>query len=366
MGYTKEQRLEAAKRKQEQLISISIMKELRELTGEPFDKLETYLKEEIPAETFKVESKSVLYRKIDTADNELNSKRVSLLRNYEGELRIRLIDVVVKNNNKRNKKLRLLCFYEVRTRYFDYKKIDHTKSVTIEMLMTYIESIQRQNLKFPISCILITQKIIDEIDLGIFYWNVEDKEKSDIESFNDKTPSKNIIQIEQKNFPVKPFGIEIDEPPKLNALLLNLNAVTEHHQGIAKKRLRQHQRNVLDVLKDIGIEKTIASSGNIPLGLSGLLVGGSLVNQAKDKEFSILSIIKSLFGKRSKDCGNANMPIEKQPVELTEEQKIKLVRDMTLMMIPVFGIPLKIYLDLAEEINREKAEENETDVIEKK
>jgi hypothetical protein len=115
MGYTKEQRLEAAKRKQEQQISLEIIKELRELTGEPFNKLEIYLKEEIPADTFKVESKTVLYRKVSSVDNELKSERIHLLKGYEGELRIRIIDTIIKNDDKQEKMLRLLCSYEVRT-----------------------------------------------------------------------------------------------------------------------------------------------------------------------------------------------------------------------------------------------------------
>ncbi len=337
MGYTKEQRLEAANRKREQQLSLEIIKELRELTGEPFDKLETYLKEEIPADIFKVESKSVLYRKVGSVDNELKSERIDLLKEHEGELRIRIIDTVIKNDDKQEKMLRLLCSYEVRTRYFDYKKIDRNKPITKQSLMSHIENIQNQDLKFPIGSVLLTQKIMADVDSDISYWDITNKKEIKFKKFS--SDDERIITIEQKNFPINKLGIEIDNAEKTTNVLSSLSDATQHYQRISKTRLRTHQKTAmfkmqqktgikaqfLDKMNDENQEHSGTSSSSltsverpIQAGLGAAVVLGIAANP--------LSMLSSLF------------------------------RFKTATAIPmVCGMPLKIFQDLAEEIDREEA-----------
>ena len=65
MGYNKEQQLKAQNNKFRKEISLKIIGELRELTGEAFDDLEQLLKREIPEEIqnnqFEIHSKTTLY-----------------------------------------------------------------------------------------------------------------------------------------------------------------------------------------------------------------------------------------------------------------------------------------------------------------
>jgi hypothetical protein len=334
MGYTKEQSLEAANRKREQQLSLEIIKELRELTGEPFDKLETYLKEEIPADTFKVESKSVLYRKVSSVDNELKSERTNLLKEHEGELRIRIIDTIIKNDDKQEKMLRLLCSYEVRTRYFDYKKIDRNKPITKQSLMSHIENIQNQDLGFPIGSVLLTQKIMADVDSDISYWDITNKKEIKFKKFSGD--DERIITIEQKNFPINKLGIEIDNAEKTTTVLSTLSDATQHYQRISKNRLKQHRKIViskvarykeikaqfLDKMNDENQEHHDSNLSSLT-SIEKVLAFGSVLGVATN--FGSLPSIRSLFG-------------------------------LTKKVPMVYGMPLKIFQDLAEEIDREEAE----------
>lgn len=331
MGYTKAQRLEAANKKREQQISLEIMRELRELTGEPFDKLETYLKEEIPTDIFKVESKSVLYRKVGSVDNPLKSERIDLLKNHEGELRIRLIDTIIKNNDNQNKVLRLLCSYEVRTRYFHYKKIDRNKPMTQEILMSHIENIQNQNLKFPIGSVLLTQKIVDDVDSDISYWDLTNKQQVENEEFSNAN-DKRIIRIEQKHFPINTLGIEIDNAEKTTTVLSSLSDATQHYQAIAKRRLKQHQKIVIaKIAINKGIKADFVQKMN---------------DENEENNGESLSSIRDLSVREVK--------------KITSTSLLEFAR----LARMAYGMPLKIFQDLAEEIDREEAEENEINVAE--
>lgn len=334
MGYTKEQRLEAESRKRKQQISLEIIKELRELTGEPFDKLEIYLKEEIPTDIFKVESKSVLYRKVGSVNNELKSERTDLLKDDEGELRIRLIDTVIKNNDKQEKMLRLLCSYEVRTRYFDYKKIDRNKPITKQSLMSHIQNIQNQDLKFPIGSVLLTQKIMDDFDSDISYWDITNKQKvKDEETSN--ANDKRIIRIEQKNFPVNKLGIEIDAE-KTTTVLSSLSNVTLHYQRISKTRLREHQKTVMFKMQ----QKT------------GIKVKAKFLDKMNDEKHNYSSLSSLTATSTGFAIGGAAVAAVVNPIGILLGSLIRL----TTVVPMVYGMPLKIFQDLAEEIDREEAE----------
>jgi hypothetical protein len=332
MGHTKEQQIQAADNKRKKQISLEIMRELRELTGEPFDKLEMYLKEEIPAGTFKVESKSVLYRKVGDVNNELKTERAFLLKEEEGELRIRLIDTAIKNDDNQDKVLRLLCFYEVKTRYFHYRKIDRNKPITKQMLMTHIENMHNQNFKFPIGSVLLTQKMVDDLNDGIFYWDIDNKKEIETETFNKKN-DQTIIRIEHKHFPVNKLGIEIDGTEKTTDLLSSLSDATEYYQSISKKRLRQHQKMVIaKASRDFPIKakflqkmnhgnQDVDATAKFTMGMPNLIAGAALIGM-------IPTSLGPLFGL-------ASAP----PM--------------------VYGMPLKVFQDLAEEIDLEEAKEEE-------
>lgn len=363
MGYTKEQRLEAANKKREQQISLEIMRELRELTGEPFDKLETYLKEEIPANIFKVESKSVLYRKVGSVDNELKSERTNLLKEHEGELRIRLIDTVIKNNDNQDKMLRLLCSYEIRTRYFHYKKIDRNKPMTQQILMSHVENIQNQNLKFPIGSVLLTQKIVDDVS-DISYWDLTNKQKVEDEKFSN-ADDKRIIRIEQKNFPINKLGIEIDNAEKTTTVLSSLSDATQHYQVIAKKRLKQHQKIVISkIARTTGIE--IKANFLQKMEHQKIIVMDDDVSSLASVSESPIAATTiegaSVGAVMGVAAGMGIATVLGGPFGIFLGSLIGSVK--ALAMPTAYGMPLKIFQDLAEEIDREEAEENETNVIE--
>jgi hypothetical protein len=340
MGHTKEQQIQAADNKRKKQISVEIMRELRELTGEPFDKLEVYLKEEIPAGTFKVESKSVLYRKVGDVNNELKTERAFLLKEEEGELRIRLIDIAIKNDDNQDKVLRLLCFYEVKTRYFHYRKIDRNKPITKQMLMTHIENMQNQNLRFPIGSVLLTQKIVDDLNDHISYWDINNKKEIEAETISDKNDQR-IIRIEQKRFSINKLGIEIDSTEKTTDLLSSLSDATEYYQSISKERLKQHQKLVIAKV-----------SRNSPIKADFLQ---NMNNGNQDSDNDNLAATKLKMRATGLSLGVVAAAAIGGPAGLLLGSLFGLATALPM----VYGMPLKTFQDLAEEIDREEAEEKE-------
>ena len=273
MGYNKEQQLKAQNNKFRKEISLKIIGELRELTGEAFDDLEQLLKREIPEEIqnnqFEIHSKTTLYRSLGAnADNELNTNRLKRLADLEGELRVRLIEIPIEYE-KENKSLRILCFYETRNKYFCYKKLDRNGVITIKFLMLIIDAIQTEQLKIPISSILLTQKLLHNFDETFFYWSIEQKSKTDCkEALNFANQS--IIRIEQKPFPVQISQFAIDGKNEKTHILTVLNDVTRHHQSFAKKRLRQHQRLFI-----LHFDSSRDNSSSLLSGITGISGWGS-------------------------------------------------------------------------------------------
>jgi|GEM_PF-2195229 len=245
MGYTKDEQMAASENKRKKKISLDITSELRELTGESFDTLEDCLKEEllkdVQDEQFKIQSKTVLYRELRAdANNPLKKDRLKLL----GELRIRLIETPIKYDRE-DKCLRLLCSYEVRTKYLHCKKLDNPNyPITNDFMLKHIETMQNEQLKIPIASVLLTQKLLNEVEDTVSHWDIIEKvktEKSSTESESDRRT----LRLEQNSGSVEPINFQITDKKHKTQILQMVNNVTRHHQSIAKSRLKQHRKLLL-------------------------------------------------------------------------------------------------------------------------
>jgi hypothetical protein len=215
----------------------------------------------------------------------------------------------------------------VRTRYFHYKKIDKNNILTKDFIMNYVESLQDNTLEFSIARVLLTQKIMADVDSDISYWEITNKQKVEDEGTS-SADDKQIITIEQKNFPINKLGIEIDNAEKTTTVLSTLSDATQHYQAIAKKRLREYQKTVMFKMQtNTGIE-----------------IKAKFLDKMNDENEEHNDA--SLSSQRGLSV--------REVKEITSSSLFGLAKTTHI----VYGMPLKNFQDLAEKIDREEAEEN--------